>query len=199
MFRNWRSIFNGDGGPINARIPIYSFDGRDVLADPFWSVNLIDSLYSFVFFPLLFYLYFLSSICQAPEEHLARLHQQGSPSGGQTLWDVASEPRVRNGPVIEPDLRSAPGPADAELFQPVRRSLHRDPQKPLNPSVPLHRGSDPSHRKCSTLGGKDLSVLEKDVVFSTSLVLRVAFWGPHLAPCCSLSDITLCSSWADWQ
>lgn len=36
MFRNWRSIFNGDGGPINTRIPIYSFDGRDVLADPFW-------------------------------------------------------------------------------------------------------------------------------------------------------------------
>lgn len=36
MFRNWRSIFSGDGGPINARIPIYSFDGRDVLADPFW-------------------------------------------------------------------------------------------------------------------------------------------------------------------
>ncbi|XP_069368637.1 collagen alpha-1(XVIII) chain-like isoform X3 [Paralichthys olivaceus] len=36
MFRNWRGIFNGDGGPINSRIPIYSFDGRDVLADPFW-------------------------------------------------------------------------------------------------------------------------------------------------------------------
>ncbi|XP_031706024.1 collagen alpha-1(XVIII) chain-like isoform X1 [Anarrhichthys ocellatus] len=36
MFRNWRSIFNGDGGPLDARIPIYSFDGRDVLADPFW-------------------------------------------------------------------------------------------------------------------------------------------------------------------
>lgn len=36
MFRNWRSIFSGDGGPIDARIPIYSFDGRDVLADPFW-------------------------------------------------------------------------------------------------------------------------------------------------------------------
>lgn len=39
MFRNWRSIFSGDGGPVNARIPIYSFDGRDVLADPFWSVT----------------------------------------------------------------------------------------------------------------------------------------------------------------
>uniref|UniRef100_A0A3Q3JGB6 Collagenase NC10/endostatin domain-containing protein n=1 Tax=Monopterus albus TaxID=43700 RepID=A0A3Q3JGB6_MONAL len=36
MFRNWQSIFNGDGGTINTRIPIYSFDGRDVLADPFW-------------------------------------------------------------------------------------------------------------------------------------------------------------------
>ncbi|KAA8580544.1 hypothetical protein FQN60_013502 [Etheostoma spectabile] len=36
MFRNWRSVFNGDGGPLDARIPIYSFDGRDVLADPFW-------------------------------------------------------------------------------------------------------------------------------------------------------------------
>ncbi|XP_062235556.1 collagen alpha-1(XVIII) chain-like isoform X6 [Platichthys flesus] len=36
MFRNWRAIFSGDGGPVNSRIPIYSFDGRDVLADPFW-------------------------------------------------------------------------------------------------------------------------------------------------------------------
>lgn len=36
MFRNWRSIFSGNGGPVNPRIPIYSFDGRDVLADPFW-------------------------------------------------------------------------------------------------------------------------------------------------------------------
>ncbi|KAM3859541.1 uncharacterized protein ACN63O_016073 [Diretmus argenteus] len=36
MFRNWRAIFNGSGGPINTKIPIYSFDGRDVLADPFW-------------------------------------------------------------------------------------------------------------------------------------------------------------------
>uniref|UniRef100_A0A3B3YBM9 Collagenase NC10/endostatin domain-containing protein n=1 Tax=Poecilia mexicana TaxID=48701 RepID=A0A3B3YBM9_9TELE len=36
MFRNWQSIFIGNGGPVNPRIPIYSFDGRDVLADPFW-------------------------------------------------------------------------------------------------------------------------------------------------------------------
>ncbi|XP_037312331.2 collagen alpha-1(XVIII) chain-like isoform X1 [Pungitius pungitius] len=36
MFSNWRSIFNGDGGPMDARVPIYSFDGRDVMADPFW-------------------------------------------------------------------------------------------------------------------------------------------------------------------
>lgn len=37
MFRNWRSIFTGDGGRINTRsTPLYSFDGRDILADPFW-------------------------------------------------------------------------------------------------------------------------------------------------------------------
>ncbi|XP_027861261.1 collagen alpha-1(XVIII) chain-like isoform X1 [Xiphophorus couchianus] len=36
IFRNWQSIFIGNGGPVNPRIPIYSFDGRDVLADPFW-------------------------------------------------------------------------------------------------------------------------------------------------------------------
>ncbi|KAJ0059933.1 hypothetical protein NL108_015857, partial [Boleophthalmus pectinirostris] len=35
LFRSWRSIFSGDGAPINTRIPIYSFDGRDVLVDPF--------------------------------------------------------------------------------------------------------------------------------------------------------------------
>jgi len=41
MFRNWRSIFSGNGAPINPRISIYSFDGRDVLTDPFWYINLV--------------------------------------------------------------------------------------------------------------------------------------------------------------
>lgn len=36
MFRNWNAVFSGEGAPINTRTPIYSFDGRDVLADPFW-------------------------------------------------------------------------------------------------------------------------------------------------------------------
>uniref|UniRef100_A0A3B3B560 Collagenase NC10/endostatin domain-containing protein n=1 Tax=Oryzias melastigma TaxID=30732 RepID=A0A3B3B560_ORYME len=36
MFWNWRSIFSGNGGSFSPRIPIYSFDGRDVLSDPFW-------------------------------------------------------------------------------------------------------------------------------------------------------------------
>lgn len=59
MFRNWRSIFNGRGAPISARVPIYSFDGRDVLADPFWSVILTRQLYFSLFhtftFPPLFF------------------------------------------------------------------------------------------------------------------------------------------------
>lgn len=81
MFRNWWSIFNGDGGPINARIPIYSFDGRDVLADPFWSVNLIDSLYSFVFFP--FVVLFIFSVI-----HLSgpRRPSGTAPPAGVSEW-----------------------------------------------------------------------------------------------------------------
>lgn len=47
MFWSWKSIFNGDGAPLNSRIPIYSFDGRDVLADPFWSVDLVRFVFLF--------------------------------------------------------------------------------------------------------------------------------------------------------
>lgn len=60
MFMNWRSIFNGDGGPLDARKPIYSFDGRDVLADPFWSVNLTP--YLFVCVCLLLFRFFVVNI-----------------------------------------------------------------------------------------------------------------------------------------
>lgn len=133
MFRNWRSVFSGDGARIHSRIPIYSFDGRDVLADPFWSVNSVYCLNVLYFFLASFpqqwrFPFFLG---QASEEHLAWLHQQGSQSGGQTLRDVASRWHVRHRPVIQPDLGTAPGPADAKLFQRVHRPLHRDPQEPL--------------------------------------------------------------------
>lgn len=36
LFSNYKSIFTGGGGKFPPNIPIYSFDGRDVLADPFW-------------------------------------------------------------------------------------------------------------------------------------------------------------------
>lgn len=131
MFRNWRSIFNGDGGPMDARIPIYSFDGRDVLADPFWSVDSIDLLPYLLVCRFLFVNPSLPVSRQASEEHLARHHRPGRPSGGQALRDVASGPRVRRRPVVQPDLGSAPGPADEELLQPVHRALHREPEEPL--------------------------------------------------------------------
>lgn len=35
LFGNWKQLLNGDGG-ILPRVPIYSFDGRDVLTNPFW-------------------------------------------------------------------------------------------------------------------------------------------------------------------
>lgn len=37
LFKNWESIFSNHVLP--AGIPLYSFDGRDVMSDPFWSVN----------------------------------------------------------------------------------------------------------------------------------------------------------------
>lgn len=175
MFRNWRSIFNGSGGPIGARIPIYSFDGRDVLADPFWSVVLTLWLYFYMFFfpPISPFLCLL----QAPEEHLARVHRHRHASDGQALRDVANGPRVRGGPVVEPGRRSAPRPADAELLQPVHCSLHRDPQEPLNlfSTSPLQKLPPPRSTR-----GERTSFSEPEVVFSTSSVSRAAFSGAHL-------------------
>lgn len=84
MFRNWRSIFNGDGGPINARIPIYSFDGRDVLADPFWSVNFINSL------PVCLCLLCLSVVMSIFSvihlSGLRRVSGTAPPAGGSEWW-----------------------------------------------------------------------------------------------------------------
>lgn len=189
LFRNWRAIFSGDGVPINARIPIYSFDGRDVLADPFWSVVLVDCLLLCLLScqPCLNLLLF---ICQAKEEHLARIQQQGCPSGGQTLWDMASVPHVRHGPVIQPDLRSAPGPANSKLFQRVHCPLHWDPQKsvkPWTPHPPDHSTEDLVPATVNVKYKMKRFFFKKNVIFSTPSVLCIAFWwfkfrGPHLTP-----------------
>uniref|UniRef100_A0A3B3ZER1 Collagenase NC10/endostatin domain-containing protein n=1 Tax=Periophthalmus magnuspinnatus TaxID=409849 RepID=A0A3B3ZER1_9GOBI len=34
LFDSWMSIFSGNGGVFNPSVPIYSFDGRNVLTDP---------------------------------------------------------------------------------------------------------------------------------------------------------------------
>lgn len=87
----------------------------------------------------------LFSLCKAPEEHMARFHPQGPPGNGQTLWDMASGLHVRHGSVVKLGHRSAPGPADTELFQPVHCSLYRDPQETLNPlhTTPLRHRPQP--------------------------------------------------------
>uniref|UniRef100_A0A803TBU5 Collagenase NC10/endostatin domain-containing protein n=1 Tax=Anolis carolinensis TaxID=28377 RepID=A0A803TBU5_ANOCA len=40
LFDNWEAIFSGKGGQFDLRIPIYSFDGRNVFTDPAWYVYL---------------------------------------------------------------------------------------------------------------------------------------------------------------
>uniref|UniRef100_A0A670JQ71 Collagen alpha-1(XV) chain n=1 Tax=Podarcis muralis TaxID=64176 RepID=A0A670JQ71_PODMU len=41
LFSNWESIFSGNGGQFDLRIPIYSFDGRDVMTDPAWPQKVV--------------------------------------------------------------------------------------------------------------------------------------------------------------
>uniref|UniRef100_A0A8C9Q772 Collagen type XV alpha 1 chain n=1 Tax=Spermophilus dauricus TaxID=99837 RepID=A0A8C9Q772_SPEDA len=41
LFNNWDSIFSGQGGQFNAHVPIYSFDGRDVMTDPSWPQKVV--------------------------------------------------------------------------------------------------------------------------------------------------------------
>ncbi|NXX07086.1 COFA1 protein, partial [Larus smithsonianus] len=41
LFNNWEFIFNGNGGQFNVHVPIYSFDGRNVMTDPSWPQKVI--------------------------------------------------------------------------------------------------------------------------------------------------------------
>uniref|UniRef100_A0A8D0G7X3 Collagen alpha-1(XV) chain n=1 Tax=Sphenodon punctatus TaxID=8508 RepID=A0A8D0G7X3_SPHPU len=41
LFQNWESIFSGNGGQFNFQVPIYSFEGRNVLTDPSWPQKVI--------------------------------------------------------------------------------------------------------------------------------------------------------------
>ncbi|NXK55065.1 COFA1 protein, partial [Chauna torquata] len=41
LFKNWECIFNGNGGEFNIHVPIYSFDGRNVMTDPSWPQKVI--------------------------------------------------------------------------------------------------------------------------------------------------------------
>uniref|UniRef100_A0A663EYY2 Collagen type XV alpha 1 chain n=1 Tax=Aquila chrysaetos chrysaetos TaxID=223781 RepID=A0A663EYY2_AQUCH len=41
LFNNWESIFNGNGGQFNIHVPIYSFDGRNIMTDPSWPQKVI--------------------------------------------------------------------------------------------------------------------------------------------------------------
>lgn len=36
LFSSWMSIFSGNGGTFNPSVPVYSFDGRNVMTDPAW-------------------------------------------------------------------------------------------------------------------------------------------------------------------
>ncbi|KAI0215548.1 Collagen alpha-1(XV) chain [Lamellibrachia satsuma] len=41
LFSSWNDLFNGAGAYFNTKVPIYSFDGRDILYDPNWPQKII--------------------------------------------------------------------------------------------------------------------------------------------------------------
>lgn len=41
LFSSWASIFSGNGGVFDPTMPIYSFDGRNIMTDPAWPEKLI--------------------------------------------------------------------------------------------------------------------------------------------------------------
>lgn len=176
MFRNWRSIFNGDGGPMDARIPIYSFDGRDVLADPFWLVNLIHILLVCVCLLLCSVILIFSVIFSSG---LRRTSGTAPPAEVTDWWTNTVRRGERTTCLSWASPRAWPQVcswASRRGAVPISTSFFASrPTKtiksPLPTPIPLHHAS---HRK--TLGEKiSVSFLEKDVVFSTSSVLRVAF------------------------
>uniref|UniRef100_A0A3B4U8J7 Collagenase NC10/endostatin domain-containing protein n=1 Tax=Seriola dumerili TaxID=41447 RepID=A0A3B4U8J7_SERDU len=41
LFSSWMSIFSGNGGTFNPSVPIYSFDGRNIMTDSAWPEKLV--------------------------------------------------------------------------------------------------------------------------------------------------------------
>uniref|UniRef100_A0A8C7GIW2 Collagenase NC10/endostatin domain-containing protein n=1 Tax=Oncorhynchus kisutch TaxID=8019 RepID=A0A8C7GIW2_ONCKI len=41
LYGSWMNIFSGNGGVLDPSIPIYSFDGRNVMTDPTWPQKLV--------------------------------------------------------------------------------------------------------------------------------------------------------------
>nr|XP_023686086.1 collagen alpha-1(XV) chain-like [Paramormyrops kingsleyae] len=41
LFSSWMAIFSGNGAVFEPQVPIYSFDGRNVMTDPSWPQKLL--------------------------------------------------------------------------------------------------------------------------------------------------------------
>uniref|UniRef100_H3AP77 Collagenase NC10/endostatin domain-containing protein n=1 Tax=Latimeria chalumnae TaxID=7897 RepID=H3AP77_LATCH len=41
LFQNWNSLFRHKGARFNSRVPLYSFNGRNVMTDPLWQKKVV--------------------------------------------------------------------------------------------------------------------------------------------------------------
>lgn len=178
MFRNWRSIFTGDGGPINARIPIYSFDGRDVLADPFWSVSSIDYLTGCLVLYVLLYSPFCTVYPSGPRRASGTAPPAGVTEcrtntvrrGGRTTCRSWASRRAWPRVCSWASRRGA-APTSTSFFASRPTRTFKNPSR-----VPLHQRNPSQPPQRSGGGGRRARRF-----FRTSLVLRVTFRGPHLS------------------
>lgn len=178
MFRNWRSIFTGDGGPINARIPIYSFDGRDVLADPFWSVSSIDYFIGCLVLYVLLYSPFRTVYPSGPRRASGTAPPAGVTEcrtntvrrGGRTTCRSWASRRAWPRVCSWASRRGA-APTSTSFFasRPTRTFE-------IPPAYHSTNETHPSRLNARGGGGRCARHF-----FRTSLVLRVTFRGPHLS------------------
>lgn len=179
MFRNWRSIFTGDGGPINARIPIYSFDGRDVLADPFWSVSLIDYFIGCLVLYVLLYSPFCTVYPSGPRRASGTAPPAGVTEcrtntvrrGGRTTCRSWASRRAWPRVCSWASRRGA-APTSTSFFASRPTRTFKTP--------PAYHSTNETHpsRLNARRGGGGRCARH---FFRTSLVLRVTFRGPHLS------------------
>lgn len=130
LFSSWESIFSEHSSKMRENVPLYSFDGRDILRDSAWwvfvypgQILIRDRVCFHAWFKLVVMSFFP---LQAREDGLARIERKGPPANGSLLWNVAGGRARRDGPGVVPAERPPAAADPQQLLRLLRRPLHRE-------------------------------------------------------------------------